>query len=220
MKKLLIAFLIIVILMFAYTQYRDYKRFHAPEIDYVSKKEIDKNYYNPLVLQQYYQAVEDVNSYVRLQWNTQGIDVRHPEDDDIDTKYAVKGYTSLLANVKVYEDKLVQSLEMKKNGYNNKYVINFEKSGVSPKEYDQFLKNQFLVDCLQSNPEKYALRVGDYGPFVLEIQKLLAKKGYELPIDGVFREITLKCVGAFEQKNGLFPDGKIDAITLDYLMRD
>ena len=75
------------------------------------------------------------------------------------------------------------------------------------------------MDTFKSNPEKYSLKVGDYSSFVYELQKVLVKKGHNIPIDGLFRDITFKAVGEFEQKNGLFPDGKVDAVTLDYLLR-
>ena len=75
------------------------------------------------------------------------------------------------------------------------------------------------MDTFKSNPEKYSLKIGDFNSFVYELQKILVKKGYNIPVDGLFRDITLKSIGAFEQKNGLFPDGKIDPVTLDYLLR-
>ena len=45
------------------------------------------------------------------------------------------------------------------------------------------------------------------------------EKGYEIPIDGLFRDITFNAVRVFEEKNGLFPDGKIDMLTLEYLVQ-
>lgn len=219
MKQIIIALLVVVFLILGFNLYSDYKRFHSPGSDYISSQKIDLNYYDSTTLQNYYQAIEEVNSYVRTAWANDDVDVRNPEDNDDDTKAVVSGYTKKLGVVKLYEDKLVQSAKMKSEGLNDKDVIAFEESGFKAKDYNEFIKRKFLMETFKSNPEKYSLKVGDFNSFVYELQKILVKKGYNIPIDGLFRDITLKAVGAFEQKNGLFPDGKLDAVTLDYLLR-
>ena len=219
MRQIIITLLVVLLLILGFNLYSDYKRFHSPGSDYVSTQKIDLNYYDSTTLQNYYQAIEQVNAYVRTAWANDDVDVRNPEDDDEDTKAVVSGYTKKLGIVKLYEEKLVQSAKMKSEGLNDKDVIAFEESGFKGKDYNEFIKRKFLMDTFKSNPEKYSLKVGDFNSFVFELQKILVKKGYNIPVDGLFRDITLKAVGAFEQKNGLFADGKVDAVTLDYLLR-
>ena len=219
MKQIIIALLAIILLILGYNLYSDYKRFHSPGTDYVSNQKIDKNYYDKITIQNYYQAIEDVNGYVRMAWANDDVDVRNPEDNDDDTKTIVAGYTQKLGVVKMYEDRLIQSAKMKSEGLTDKDVIAFDESGFKSRDYDEFIKRKFLIDSFKNNPEKYSLKVGDYGSFIFELQRLLVKKGYDIPVDGVFRDITLKAIGQFELKNGLLPDGKIDTVTLDYLMR-
>ena len=219
MKQILIVILVVILLIFGYNQYSNYKRFHSPGVDYTSNKKIDLNYHDKNFLLNYYQAIEDLNSYVRVQWVTQDVDVRSPEDDDEDTKNAVLGYNKKLGVVKFYEDKLVESAVLKNQGISNKEIIVFEQNGLKAKDYNQYLKRKFLIDTYKSNPEKYSLKVGDYSSFIFELQKKLVEKGHEIPIDGLFRDITFNAVRAFEEKNGLFPDGKIDMLTLEYLVQ-
>ena len=219
MKQILIVILVVILLIFGYNQYSNYKRFHSPGVDYTSNKKIDLNYHDKNFLLNYYQAIEDLNSYVRIQWVTQDVDVRNPEDDDEDTKNAVLGYNKKLGLVKFYEDKLVESAVLKNQGISNKEIIVFEQNGLKAKDYNQYLKRKFLIDTYKSNPEKYSLKVGDYSSFIFELQKKLVEKGHEIPIDGLFRDITFNAVRAFEEKNGLFPDGKIDMLTLEYLVQ-
>jgi hypothetical protein len=219
MKQILIVILVVILLIFGYNQYSDYKRFHSPGVDYVSDKKIDLNYHDKNFLLNYYQAIEDLNSYVRTQWVTQDVDVRNPEDDDKDTQNAVLGYNKKLGIVKFYEDKLVESAILKKQGISNKEIVFFEQNGLNAKDFKQFLKRKFLMDTYKSNPEKYSLKVGDYSSFIFELQKKLVEKGHEIPIDGLFRDITFNAVRAFEEKNGLFPDGKVDMLTLEYLVQ-
>ncbi|WP_395064426.1 peptidoglycan-binding protein [Flavobacterium sp.] len=219
MKQIIIALLVVIFLILGFNLYSNYKRFHSPGSDYASTQKIDLKYYDAATLQNYYQAIEDANSYVKMAWTNDDVDVRNPEDDDDDTKAVVSGYTKKLGIVKLYEEKLVQSAKMKSEGLNDKDVIAFEESSYKSKDYNEFIKRKFLMETFKSNPEKYSLKVGDYSSFVFELQKILVKKGYNIPVDGLFKQTTIEALGAFEQKNGLFADGKVDAITLDYLLR-
>lgn len=219
MKQIIIVLLAVIVLILGYNLYSNYQRFHSPGSDYVSNQKIDLNYYDATTLQNYYQAIEDANSYVRMAWANDDVDVRNSEDDDDDTKAVVSGYTKKLGIIKLYEEKLVQSAKMKSEGLNDKDVIAFEESGYKAKDYNEFIKRKFLMETFKSNPEKYSLKIGDFSSFVYELQKILVKKGYNIPVDGLFKQTTIEALGAFEQKNGLFPDGKLDAVTLDYLLR-
>ena len=220
MKQILIVILLVIVLIFGYNCYSDYQRFHAPGTDYVSVEKIDLNYHDKATLLNYYQAIEDVNGFVRLAWATNGVDVRNPENDDEDTKALVNEYTKKLGIVKFYEDRLILSAQIKSRGLSNKDVIAFENSGFSGKAYDAYLKRQFVMQTFQSNPEKYSLKVGDYSSFVFELQKMLVSKGYTIPVDGLFRDITLQAIQSFEKKNKLFPDGKVDVVMLNYLLQE
>lgn len=220
MKKIIIVLLSIILLIMGYNLYSRYKRFHSPGTDYISNQKIDYNYYNQATLLSYYQAIEEANSYVKMAWANESVDVRNPNDDDNDTKAATSIYNKKLGTVQFYEDKLVQSAKMKSEGLSDNDVKSFEESGYKLKDYNEFIKRKFLVDTFKSNPDKYSLKVGDYNSFIYELQKILVKKGHNIPIDGLFRSITLDAIYAFEKKNGLFPDGKIDAVTLNYLLRN
>lgn len=219
MKQILIVILVVILLIFGYNQYSNYKRFHSPGVDYIKDKRIDLNYHDKSFLLNYYQSIEDLNAYVRIQWVQLDIDVRNPEDNNEDTKNAVLGYTKRLGIVKFYEDKLVESSILKSQGITNKEIMLFDQNGLKAKDYDQFFKRKFLNETYKSNPEKYSLKVGDYNSFVFELQKELVEKGYNIPIDGQFRDITFNAIRAFEEKNGLLPDGKIDLLTLEYLLK-
>lgn len=53
---------------------------------------------------------------------------------------------------------------------------------------------------------------------VYELQKLLIAKGYGIPLDGVFKTATLEALRAFEVSKNLYPDGRLDALTLSFLL--
>lgn len=219
MKKIIIVLLSIIVLILGYNLYSNYQRFHSTGADYVTNQKVDKNYHDETILLNYYQAIEDANSYVKTSWSNDDVDVRNPKDDDTDTKTLVAGYLKKIAAIKLYEDKLVQSFKIKSAGLSDAAVIEFEKSGCKGKEYNEFLKKKFILETFKSNPDKYSLKIGDYSSFVYEIQKQLVKKGYSIQVDGVYRDATLKAVGQFELKNDLLADGKIDSVLLALLLQ-
>jgi lysozyme family protein len=80
-----------------------------------------------------------------------------------------------------------------------------------------FLLLLILVWCSTSIA---ALRQGDRGADVSELQKALQKLGhYSGTIDGDFGSKTLSAVKAFQEKNGLTVDGIAGTKTLEALMR-
>lgn len=219
MKQILIVILIVILLIFGYNQYTNYKRFNSPGVDYVSNKKIDLNYHDKSFLLNYYQAIEDLNGFVKLQWADKSIDIRNPKNDNDKTEIALLEYTKKLGIIKYYEDKLIESSELKNQGIDNKEILVFEQKGFKVNDYNKFLNRKFLIETFKSNPEKYSLRVGDNSSFIFELQKILVEKGYDIPTDGLFREVTFNTIRSFEEKNALFPDGKLDLLTLEYLLK-
>ncbi|WP_421654825.1 peptidoglycan-binding domain-containing protein [Leptothermofonsia sp. ETS-13] len=72
--------------------------------------------------------------------------------------------------------------------------------------------NEFPAEIVSAiaNP---ALYEGDFGPAVVEQQKLLNAKGANLPIDVFFwGPMTKAAVILFQQQHGLIPDGTIGSV--------
>lgn len=59
-----------------------------------------------------------------------------------------------------------------------------------------------------------AVQLGDKGPQVSEIQKLLSLLGYDLIVDGDFGARTQRSITAFQKKSGLDADGVVGEKTL------
>ena len=86
MKKLIIFLLVIILFIIGFGKYNQYKRYHSPEVNYKTDKKLDLEYYNQDLVLNYYEAVEELDSYIMLEWSAKDIDVRAPENDDIQTK--------------------------------------------------------------------------------------------------------------------------------------
>ncbi|MEP0480303.1 MAG: peptidoglycan-binding protein, partial [Nonlabens sp.] len=126
MKPIIIFLLLCILGFVSYDFYKDWDRFHAPEYHYQTEVVIDKDYHDSSVVIDYHAAIQDLNSYVKLQWTANDIDVRLPEEDDLETTLAVEKYAQKLARVSYLEQKLAQSARYKSKGWNNQQIIDFE----------------------------------------------------------------------------------------------
>lgn len=215
MKQIIIFLLVIIVALVSYGQYSQYKRFNAETYEYTKNDSVDLNYHDQEFLFHYYEAVEDLNAYVITQWRANEIDVKAPEDASEITASAVNEYSKKLAKVKFYEARLIQSLSLKENGFSNTDIKRIEVTGASvsvikKEAYNEKIKTLFL--------NSKAIRIGAEGALVFEIQKLLKSKGHDIPVDGMFKQITFEALKAFEAKHELFADGKLDLLTLEQLL--
>lgn len=216
MKQIIIFLLLIIAAVIGYGEYSDYQRYNSPNVDYKSDQKIDLNYYNQELISNYYKAVEDLNSYVKLQWTANDIDVIAPEDEDLETKDALKKYADKLALVKFYEAKLHNSLELKAEGKNNKEIQFLELNGISLEKYNNEQHAQLIKSLFKTNTKLYN---GEKNAIIYEVQKKLVEQGETVRIDGVYRIETLNAIKAFEEKNNLLADGYLDELTLELLFK-
>lgn len=204
MKQIIIFLLLCIVGLIVYGQYQKYKRFSLSEYAYQIPETIDISNADRSLLLDYYEAVEAVNGYVITQWSSEEIDVRNPQSDDDEEMAAVSEYRKKLANVKFYEARLLNPSEKEK-----------PKSELS--EADE--KKLLISKMFNQNPSANSLRLGESSALIFEVQRLLNEKGDSLIHDGLFRTGTFNALKAFEEKNGLFPDGRLDALTLEYLLK-
>ncbi|WP_405379070.1 peptidoglycan-binding protein [Nonlabens sp. Asnod3-A02] len=217
MKPIIIFLLLCILGFISYDFYKDWNRFHAPEYHYQTDATIDKDYHDSSVVMDYHAAIQDLNSFIKLQWTANDIDVRLPEDDDLETTLAVEKYAEKLARVTYLEQKLAQSASYKSNGWNNQQIIDFENNHSSPEEI-KTIKQKSLIKQLYNNHWENSQRIGAKNVLIFEIQKKLIAQGYDMSLDGVFAKATMEALADFESKNNLFPDGKIDVLTFEALM--
>lgn len=216
MKQIIIFLLVIILGIIGYSQYQKYQRFSLKNYEYKTSDNIDLDYHDKSTLYNYYEAVEGVNNYIGSQWSISRIDVRSPEDDDAKTKLAVDTYSKKLAKVKYYEAQLEKSKLLKDKGLSNDDIKLFESEGITLKDKQKAEADAKMKAMFNNNA---SLRLGERNAFIYELQKLLVKKGFDIPIDGVYQSITSNAILDFEAKNNLFPDGKIDLLTLEALLK-
>ncbi|WP_026777552.1 peptidoglycan-binding protein [Polaribacter sp. Hel_I_88] len=214
MKQIIIFLLVIIALGIGYGKYMQYKRYNSTEIKYQTDKNIDVSYHNQELLMNYYEAVEALDSYIMLQWSANEIDVRVPEEDDIETKVALENYAKKLAKVHYYEAILENSTKLKEKGLDNSEVKFLENQGIDLKTYKRKLKYSKIKNLFNSNVKLYN---GEKNAIIFEVQKELNRKGDSITVDGVYRFETLNAIKDFEQKNNLLADGYLDDLTLEMI---
>ncbi len=204
MKAIIIVLLAIIVGIMGYNFYHSWHRFHPPNYHYVAEVEVPENHPDKSLLLDYYEAVEKLNGYVITQWSANGIDVRNPEDDHDATKAAILEYASKLATVKYFEGQFFE---------NNTKVE-------TPKELSaQEKRKQLIEKMFYINPLANEFKLGEKSALIYEVQRILIEKGDTIQHDGLYRLETQTALKDFEAKNGLFPDGKLDALTLEVLLK-
>ncbi len=205
MKQIIIFLLLVIIGILGYNFYEKWQRFHPPNYHYKAEQVVDANHSNKDLLMNYYQAVEALNGYVITQWGANEIDVRNPEDDDAQTVAAVSEYNKKLGAVKYYESQLL-----------NTKVAEPE---VEQTLSEEDMRNQLVYKMFNADPKGNTLRLGERNAFIYEIQRLLVENGDSIRRDGLFRTETFNALRSFEERKGLLADGRLDLITLEYLLK-
>ena len=204
MKQIIIFLLIIIVAIIGFGQYKKYKRFSLSEYEYKTPDTIDIANVDKGLLLDYYEAVEALNGCVITQWGAEEIDVRNPKGDSEQELAAVAKYRKKLANVRFYEAQLLNP-----SGKESTRKVFSEDER----------KKESIRAAYQIHPDMNSFEIGDSSALIFEIQRLLNEKGDSILRDGIYKEETLNSLQAFEKKNGLFPDGRMDAITLEYLLK-
>lgn len=200
MKAVLITILVVIILIFSYNKYSDYERFSLENYEYNTVDTSEKMDKATVML--YHQKVAQLNGFIITTWSANSIDVRNPDDDDEQTLAARAQYDKILGEVTYLESKLQKTADD-----DNASAVKLKK-----KERHDRIKELFT-----STPNN-ALRIGSSGALVFELQKLLNLNGSNIPQDGNFQRVTFESLKSFEEANTLFPDGKLDMLTLEYLL--
>lgn len=214
MKQIIIFLLLVITSLIGYGIYSNYKRYNSPQVNYKTEKNIDVAYHNKELLLNYYEAVEDLDSYVMLQWSANEIDVRTPEDDDVATKTAVETYAKKLAKVNYYEVILENSVLLKDKGLTNKQIKFIEEKGINLKTYKQNLRNKKIKKLFNPSVKLYN---GSKNAIIYEVQKQLTSLGDSILVDGIYRVETFNAIKKFEEKNNLLADGLLDELTIEMM---
>lgn len=209
MKQLFYLVVIIVLPIILFFQYQNWRRFHPPSTyEYTINEEVDTDYFDPQVVQNYYTAALEAGNYARYCWAEHDIDVRHADLSDPEEAKHVKRYQQHLSSAQYLEGKLLRSTKLKRQGYTQEEIQKIVETGQTPAE--------MLAERLK-NVELYAVK-GSRNALVFEIQRILKEQGYQLPVDGIYRDSTEMCVRMFQEKNELYPSGVIDQQTLIQLL--
>lgn len=209
MKRLLAILIVIAILVYAYFNYVEDRRFNPPsDYDYPVSEQIDTEYYDSTVIRDYYETVLEIGNFARSSWTHDGIDVKSPDYEKHMDKLKADYYKSLRAAARMLENRLERSKRLKDQGYNNAQVKMIIENGLTPEDLE-LRKNSYLL----------GLTVGSSGSAVWDLQKMLNALGDSIPEDGIFNLITTNRLKEFQSQNNLFPSGEVDEKTLKALLK-
>ncbi len=209
MKRLALILIAASLVVIAYFQYKSHQRFNPPSsYDFMINDSIDVNFYDPMVVQQYYENCYKIGQFARSAWYNEEIDVLFPADTRAAQDLA-EVYGRLVATTQRLEDLLVYSAKLKSQGYDNRAVAYIQEHGIPPKDYKYITNANFI-----------GLKPGMVSDEVWEMQKILIAMGYDIPKDGNFGQETETALRDFQQKHDLFPSGILNERTLKILLNN
>lgn len=213
MKKILIALFIILISFIVFFQYKSYKKYNPPDyFNYAVNDNIDVNYYDPVVVQQYFENAYQLGSFARQLWFNNGIDINFLDENKYESRNAAAYYKTLIATTNILEQKLIRSSKLKETGFTNSDIKRIMEDAISPEKirYQHAIESALHLD---------RLAIGDIGHDVWELQNKLITKGYDIPKDGTFGSETQYAIKDFQEKRGLYPSGAINIATIKELVK-
>lgn len=209
MKRLLAIAIIIGIIAYVTVQVIKDRRFnHMAGYDYPLNENIDKDFYDPVVVKDYYRTVLEIGTFARSVWRTKMHDVRQPEQGDREENLDAVYYHKLVVYAQSLEAKLLESKRLKDQGFSKDEVQLMMEQGLTTKDLE-FREKLYMI----------GLSRGSNGSAVWELQKMLNANGDSIPEDGIFNLITTNRLRQFQTDNDLFPSGEVDENTLKALLK-
>lgn len=207
MKKLVFIVIIVTLPLIAFFQFQNYRRFNPPvAYEYIISDEVDVNYYDQELVDEYFAKAVEIGAFARLKWSNEGLDVRFPDEAKPEEINAARYWNELTARVRLLERKLIFSKALKAKGHTNQEV-RIAESGFEVENLD-LLKEQEGIQ---------GIRAGDQSRYVWMVQKRLIEKGYEHKLDGLFGDDTRDAITAFQNDQGIYPEGLINEATFERL---
>jgi hypothetical protein len=216
-KRVFFGALILFIPYFIYKEYIEYIRFAPPsDYDFPISAEVDLQYHDPSIVEKYLASAQKVGQIARSAWYEHQVDVRMMGETP-DAAYAsyIQTYNQAKTSAIFMEKKLLFSAKCKKLGFTNAQIQQAEALGVADSEYFYALAQARA----HTWGTEHVLKNGMNNIEVMQIQTLLKKLGYDLPIDGYFENITKQSVERFQKENGVFVTGVVNDVTLAEILK-
>jgi hypothetical protein len=206
MKRLFYLLTIVVLPIVAWVEIDRYRRLHAPgDYAYAIPDSLDWDYHDPELLLDFLQSAAHAEAYARGVWRQHKIDVLRPAPGNAEAQLHARTYAAHRAAAKALEQKLLRSARLKRQGWTQAQIRRWEA--------DSTLET---LELLANNPVLASL--GQQSQLVFEAQRLLARQGYALPIDGNFQEVTRNAILEYQSDHQLYPSGLLDRYTLHHLL--
>jgi len=207
MKKILPFVIAIFLGIIAFTTFVKYYKINAPVYAYEMLDQIDVNYYDQALVSTYFKDIQELESFVRRTWYNHRINVLYIDNESEESvKYGTQ-FNLLKSKLSFIQAKLTDSYQLKKKGFDNLQIKKIHKEGIPQWHFD--------MDYRLLN-----LAFGDSGEKVWLLQKKLKSFGYDIPVDGEFKNETEIALKAFQEKNNLYPGGKVNESTLRALIKN
>ncbi len=210
MKKILIASILLFLVAYSVFRYMEYAKYDTPtDFRLATNDSIDTDYHEQALVVEYLETCYRLGFYANEQWFNYKIDVRFADHENPQSVLASNIYRKMLERADFCERKLIRSAELKQQGFNNSEIMHLEETGMSVEDY-RF--NERFSDVI--------IQYGDKGEDVEMLQESLNNQGYEIMVDGYYKNTTKQIIKRYQVDHGLFPTGSANEATLKLIFNN
>jgi len=207
MKKIIPIVIVILLGIIAYTTFMKYHKINSPVYVSSDLQQIDVNYYDQALVSTYFNDLQELESLVRRTWYNHGINVLYIDDKNEESVTYGTQFNLLKAKLAFIKEKLKVSYQLKEEGYDNTQIKQIVEEGKPKWHFDE-------------SYEMLNAKFGDSGRGTWLLQHKLKSFGYDIPLDGEFKNETEAALKAFQQKNNLYPSGEVNESSVKALIKN
>jgi len=206
MKKIIPIAIVIFLGIIAFSTFMKYHKINAPIYQYADLEHIDVNYYDQSLVSTYFSDIQELESFVRRTWYNHGINVLYIDNDNEKSVTYGTQFNLLKSKIAYIKGKLSLSYSLKEEGFTNIQIKQIVEEG-KPKWH------------FEESYEMLSAKFGDSGKATWLLQNKLKSFGYDIPLDGEFKNETETALKDFQEKNNLYPSGEVNESSLKALMK-
>lgn len=190
---------------------KQYRKLNSKEIVYVISDSIDYQYHNHLFLNTYFQDVEQYNKDAMKLWVKKGIHPRKAKDTLNPWFRLLQAKEHKIRNAEIL---LKESKTLKSEGFSEADIRAMHEMGFQKEQYLAHKSLALVYETLKDKNVGYSSRPED----IWLSQQLINRKGFNIPVDGIFNYITDSALSSFQKSKALYESHKVDNITLKKLI--
>lgn len=190
---------------------KQYRKLQSKDVVYVISDSIDYQYHDHVFLSTFFQDVDQYNKEAMQLWVKKGIHPRNEKEKDNPWFKLLQAKEHKIRNAEII---LKESRVLKAEGVSVADIRAMQEMGLNKEQYIEQKSLRQAYESLKDKNVGFGSRPED----IWLSQQLINRKGFNIPVDGIFNYITDSALSSFQKSKALYESHKVDNITLKKLI--